>query len=567
MRILGWDIGGVNTKAALVADGIVRQVLTRPFELQRSPDALSTLLNDMARALSSSGADAHAVTMTAELSQMFRTKREGVGSILDAVERAFPDAVVHVYTTDGSFIPPETARAEPLRVAAANWVATANLVARHHPDGLLVDIGTTTTDLIPLCHGRESARGRTDTERLTYGELVYSGVVRTPVEAIVDRVTIHGQPTRVSAEGFALVGDAHVWLGDLRPEDYDAATPDGRAPSRTFAGERLARVVCADRDLLDDEAITRIAATVTRAQQDCIATAIRDIVAVHPSIATAVVTGLGAFVGARAAEAAGLRVVPLSQQLGDDGARSAPATAVALLLHERLGVQKWGEPCPAFAKAPARRGEAKRRRQARQRGPDTVRATNKHQSLIVVKLGGSLLADPQQWRAALSTLTSAAKSYRLVIVPGGGPFADAVRSIDERFGLSDDAAHWMAIAGMEQHAEMIAATGAPFVRVEDAAGVTAAHAANSVPDLALVPWLRATDPLPHSWDVTSDSIAAWVSGQLKAARLVVIKSAGATGSTLLDPTFVRTLPQDLPWVVCDAFELEAQFASLAPSPR
>jgi aspartokinase-like uncharacterized kinase len=221
-----------------------------------------------------------------------------------------------------------------------------------------------------------------------------------------------------------------------------------------------------------------------------------------------------------------------------------------LLLHERLEVQKWGEPC-----------------QARQRGPDKVRATNKHQSLIVVKLGGSLLADPQQWRAALSTLTSAAKSYRLVIVPGGGPFAEAVRSIDERFGLSDDAAHWMAIAGMEQHAEMIAATGAPFVRAEDAAGVTAAHAANSVPVLALVPWLRATDPLPHSWDVTSDSIAAWVSGQLKAARLVVIKSAGATGSTLLDPTFVRTLPQDLPWVVCDAFELEAQFASLAPSPR
>jgi len=116
--------------------------------------------------------------------------------------------------------------------------------------------------------------------------------------------------------------------------------------------------------------------------------------------------------------------VPLSQQLGDEGARSAPATAVALLLHERLEVQKWGEPC-----------------QARQRGPDKVRATNKHHSLIVVKLGGSLLADPQQWRAALSTLTSAAKSYRLVIVPGGGPFADVVRSIDERFRLSDDAAH------------------------------------------------------------------------------------------------------------------------------
>jgi len=554
-KILGWDIGGVNTKAALVADGIVRQVLTRPFELQRSPGGLTALLNDMARTLSSSGADAHAVTMTAELSQMFRTKREGVGSVLDAVERAFPDAAVHVYTTDGSFIPPETARVEPLRVAAANWVATANLIARDHPDGLLVDIGTTTTDLIPLCHGRESARGRTDTERLTFGELVYSGVVRTPVEAIVNSVTIHGQPTRVSAEGFALVGDAHVWLGDLRPEDYDAATPDGRGPSRTFAGERLARVVCADRELLDDDAITGIAERITRAQQDRITTAIREIVAVHPSIATAVVTGLGAFVGARAARAAGLQVVPLSRQLGEDGARSAPATAVALLLNECLN---HGDPL-------SWRGP----RQVRAGAPDEARPTIREaaRSLTVVKLGGSLLADPQQWRAALSTLTAAAQSYRLVIVPGGGPFADVVRSIDERFGLSDDAAHWMAIAGMEQHAEMIAATGAPFVRVENAVGVATAHAANSVPVLALGPWLRATDPLPHSWDVTSDSIAAWVSGQLNAVRLVVIKSAGATGSTLLDPTFVRTLPRDLPWVVCDAFELEAQFASLAPSPR
>src|SRR3954463_13166901 len=168
MRVLlGWDIGGVNTKAALVVDRVVRRVITRPFELQRSPATLGALLASMADALTTESIDAHAVTMTAELSQMFRTKREGVSFVLDAVDRAFPAVPVHVYATDGSFIPPETARTDPLRVAAANWVATANLVARHHPDALLIDIGTTTTDLIPLCGGRESARGRTDTERLT----------------------------------------------------------------------------------------------------------------------------------------------------------------------------------------------------------------------------------------------------------------------------------------------------------------------------------------------------------------------------------------------------------------
>src|SRR4051794_355466 len=147
--VLGWDIGGVNTKAALVTDGIVIKVVTRPFELQRAPQALGALLGAMARTLASDApADAHAVTMTAELSQMFRTKREGVNFILDAIGHAFPGAELHVYSTDGTFVSPDEARLQPLAVAAANWVATAQLVARHHPDALLVDVGTTTTDLI-----------------------------------------------------------------------------------------------------------------------------------------------------------------------------------------------------------------------------------------------------------------------------------------------------------------------------------------------------------------------------------------------------------------------------------
>src|SRR4051812_47754519 len=102
--VLGWDIGGVNTKAALVVDRVVRRVVTRPFELQRSPATLGALLASMADALTTESIDAHAVTMTAELSQMFRTKREGVSFVLDAVERAFPGGRLHVYSTDGSFV-------------------------------------------------------------------------------------------------------------------------------------------------------------------------------------------------------------------------------------------------------------------------------------------------------------------------------------------------------------------------------------------------------------------------------------------------------------------------------
>src|SRR3954463_15264922 len=121
MRVLlGWDIGGVNTKTALVIDRVVPRVITRPFDLQRSPATLGALLASMADALSTESIDAHAVTMTAELSQMFRTKREGVSFVLAAFDRVFPGARLHVYSTDGSFVSRQQARAQPLAVAAAN---------------------------------------------------------------------------------------------------------------------------------------------------------------------------------------------------------------------------------------------------------------------------------------------------------------------------------------------------------------------------------------------------------------------------------------------------------------
>ena len=125
MVSLGWDIGGVNTKVALVVDGRVVDARVRPFELQRAPDTLRDLLQSLATEITADltgGAGAalrHAVTMTAELSQMFRTKREGVTFVLDAVEDAFRGWPIEVYTVDGRFVSPATARLVPLRVAAA----------------------------------------------------------------------------------------------------------------------------------------------------------------------------------------------------------------------------------------------------------------------------------------------------------------------------------------------------------------------------------------------------------------------------------------------------------------
>src|SRR2546428_5545504 len=242
--VLGWDVGGVNTKVARVVRGTVAAARAQPYEIQRDPTALGSLLARLAAEQRAAGA-AHAVTMTAELSQFFRTKREGVRFVLDAVTAAFPEADVRVYAADGRFLSVAAARIEPLAVAAANWAATAQLVARSFPEAIVIDTGTTTTDIIPIAGGRVAARGRTDHERLREGELVYTGALRTPAEAIAHEVALHGAPVGVSAEGFALAGDVHLWLGSLAPEDYTVPTPDGRPPTREFAGERPTRGVCA----------------------------------------------------------------------------------------------------------------------------------------------------------------------------------------------------------------------------------------------------------------------------------------------------------------------------------
>jgi hypothetical protein len=336
VSVIGWDIGGVNTKVARVSNGELLGVRNRAFEIQRDPGALTAVLRELAGEIGATADDDHAVTMTAELSQAFRTKRDGVAFVLDAVDAAFPNCSISVFTTAGDFIDPQAARAQPLAVAAANWMATASIVAWHHRDVVLIDTGTTTTDVIPIVGGQVAATGKTDPERLVLGELIYSGALRTPADAMGVFVPSGQAVSRMSMEGFALSGDVYLWTGDLDPSDYTVATPDGRPATREFAGERLARLVCADREMIDEEGISQIANSLVKSQVTDISIGIGQVLAFHPSLRTAVVTGLGAFIAQRAARESGLEVTHLATELGHAGARSAPATAVALLLDERV---------------------------------------------------------------------------------------------------------------------------------------------------------------------------------------------------------------------------------------
>jgi (4-(4-[2-(gamma-L-glutamylamino)ethyl]phenoxymethyl)furan-2-yl)methanamine synthase len=194
MNLLALDIGGANLKAS---DGGDLNV-SRAFALWKDPAGLSDAI--AALVAGAPRAERWVVTMTGELCDCFRTKREGVVTIVDAVAAASRGVDVRIYLTDGTFVSPEVAKQRPLEAAASNWHATAAFVARRIAPqaGVLVDVGSTTTDIIPLVAGGPAAAGRTDSERLASGELVYTGVVRSPICAVTPTLPWRGRVCSVA---------------------------------------------------------------------------------------------------------------------------------------------------------------------------------------------------------------------------------------------------------------------------------------------------------------------------------------------------------------------------------
>jgi probable H4MPT-linked C1 transfer pathway protein len=339
--VLALDVGGVQTKAALLelgdgGGGPVPRVASRPFEVWRDPDALTAVVREVAAAAGAQAVDGLlvALTVTAELSDAFATKREGVLFVLDAVERAVAPCPLVALTTAGALVPVDAARARPLEVAAANWIAPALLVAAEHDRALIVDVGSTTTDVVPVAGGRVAAGGRADLDRLLAGELVYTGALRTNLAALAERVTVRGRACPVASEQFAITADVHLILGHISADEYTCPTPDGRERTVEAARARVARLVCADLEQLGAGEVDAIAAFLHAEQVRRIAAAVEQVAARHAIAGPVVPLGAGAFLARAAAASAGLRVAAPPERLGPRGAEAAPAAALALLAAE-----------------------------------------------------------------------------------------------------------------------------------------------------------------------------------------------------------------------------------------
>lgn len=335
MPTLGLDIGGANLKAA-TSDG---RTAACAFPLWKHPERLAEQL----RTLTTSFNDCQhvAVTMTGELADCFRTKAEGVSRILDAVAEFAGEKPVHVWTTAGKFVPLHEARSQWPIVAAANWQALATWAGRFVPkeSALLIDLGSTTTDIIPLRDGVPCPVGRTDLERLLSGELVYTGTRRTPLCAVADVIELRGQPCRVAAELFATMLDVQLALKQVADDETDCDTADGRPATIEFAKDRIARMVCCDATELSAADVESLAQQFADAQQSQARQAIvRVLERQNSPLSACIVSGSGSNLAQRiAATVPALQDVAridLASRLSPEIAESACAYAVAILWDE-----------------------------------------------------------------------------------------------------------------------------------------------------------------------------------------------------------------------------------------
>lgn len=334
--LIGWDLGGANLKLARIEEGRPIHAAQIPCPVRQDVSKFDAALGEALR-LCPPGA-AHAVTMTGELSDVFGDRAEGVAYLVDMMRTA-SDGEALFYGGRSGFLDCFRAVERSFDVASANWHASATLVAQSFPDGLFVDIGTTTTDLIPFKAGAVVARGYTDGERLAESELIYTGVVRTPVMAVVRTAPFRGRMQRIAAERFATMADVWRLLGELPANADPYPAPDLMGKSTQESAARLARMLGRDAAEGADEDWAAAARYLASCQLRQIGAAAANLIAREALSREGAIIGAGCgrFIVHRLAAQSGhayldfADLIEVDDAACDLAASCAPAVAVALL--------------------------------------------------------------------------------------------------------------------------------------------------------------------------------------------------------------------------------------------
>lgn len=327
MKTIGIDIGGANTKIAS-ADGEIIELHYIPlWKDTRLPEALEEIAEKHQP-------DRVSVVMTGELADCFEDKMAGIKFIMESVEQAF-DCEVRYIDSNGEFY---DGSGDLRKLAAANWAASAKLIGSEVGDCIFVDVGSTTSDIIPIKGGKHAA-GLTDFSRLIRSELVYAGVLRTNLTYLADSLDLAAGKCRVSSELFATTADVYLLLGDISEELYTCETADGAGKSKTDAMRRIARVVCADLSEISPDEIYRIAEQVRDMQVTLLSDAITE-VAEKNELSTIVSAGLGEFLIRAAAKRLGFECISVAQRWGEEISKVFPAYAAAKMFEAGVSTVK-----------------------------------------------------------------------------------------------------------------------------------------------------------------------------------------------------------------------------------
>ncbi|HIQ39130.1 MAG TPA: hypothetical protein EYH53_03890 [Methanothermococcus okinawensis] len=324
--MLGIDIGGANTKITEL-EGKYYKIHHIYFPMWKKYKKLAELLREYNR----ENVEKVGIVMTAELVDAYRSKREGVENILNSVERAFPDKDIYVFDVDGNFLEVDVAKRRYIKVSASNWTATAYFVMKDICDNcILVDMGSTTTDIIPIKDGEILAE-ETDLKRLMNNQLVYVGALRTPLSFLTNTVIFRGFKTNISSEYFSITGDINLILNKINLEDYTCDTPDGVPVDRESCMRRVARILCSDLEEVNEEEILDISLQLYRKLLNMVRSNL-DCVSERYKIKDVVITGLGERILKEALE--GYSIISIGERYGKEVSLSTPSFAVAKLLED-----------------------------------------------------------------------------------------------------------------------------------------------------------------------------------------------------------------------------------------
>lgn len=348
LPVIGWDIGGAHVKAALVLDGRVREVRQCAAPLWQGLSHLDAAIDEIRAQWPLCVTARHAVTMTAEMTDGFANREAGVRGLAAHLCARLGDGVRFFAGSEG-WVEAATIGEHWSSIASANWLATAWWVGERMPEAVLVDIGSTTTDLIPVREGQPVPLGRNDADRLSSGELVYLGAVRTPLCALARRIAFEDREYNVMNEFFATTADIFRLTGELAPEHDQYPAADGAGKNAEATRQRIARMVGRDASEADAAAWSRFASAwreAMLAEIDCNLARVLSRFSSPTRAAprpTVVGAGCGLFLGEALARRHGLPfadfagLVPADERCRAWVDTCAPSVAVALLFARAVG--------------------------------------------------------------------------------------------------------------------------------------------------------------------------------------------------------------------------------------